>query len=411
MKETSKVVITGIGIVSPLGIGKKQFWKSLVEGKSAAGKISCFDASTYPTQFAGEAREFDPIIFMPHKEARRLDRSSQMILAAALMAVEDSRIVFGSETSRVGVFTGTAIGGQAWAFEQYEIFKEKGIKRINPFTAITTFPNATSAQISFRFGLKGPSDTISSGCVSSTVALGYAYDSVRSGRLDIAVVGGVEAPLHPAIFGAYCAARVMTSDDSGGCVPRPFDINRDGILLSEGAGVLICESLEHAILRNARIYAELGGWSHNADNYHLMMMNPDGRQSLHSMQDAVRNAGLSVEEIELVQAHAPGSVADDVTEATALRLLLGDRASVVPTVAIKSMLGHTQGACGVLEAAAATLAIAKGIVPASIHCDNPDPRCPVRVNRDVLFSKARSVLLNTFGFGGKAASVVLLSLN
>ena len=412
MNKNQKAVITGIGIVSPIGIGKKNYWRSLVEGKSAARKISGFDASSYPTQVAGEIPDFDPIDFISHKDARRLDRSSQMILAAAIMAVEDSQIAFVPESRREGVFTGTAVGGQAWAFRQYEIFKEKGMKRINPFTAITTFPNATSSQISFKFGLKGPSDTISSGCVSSTVALGYALDSIRAGQLEVAVVGGTEAPLLPGIFGAYCAARVMTTkNDQPNRVPRPFDVQRDGIVLSEGAAVLICESLDHASRRDARIYAEIAGWCHNADNYSLMMMNPNGRQSRAVMQGAIANAGIAVEEVDYVQAHASGTVADDMTEARSLQCILGDRIDSVPVVSIKSMLGHTQGACGAMEIAAAALTMHKNIIPRTINCENLDPRCMLRINRETLLkSEVRGVLVNTFGFGGKNASVVLKAL-
>lgn len=412
MNTNQKVVITGIGIVSPIGIGKRKFWQSLLEGKSGASKISRFDASSYPTQVAGEILDFDPVDFIPHKDARRLDRSSQMILAAAIMAVEDSQLAFETESRRVGVFTGTAVGGQAWAFGQYEVFREKGIKRINPFTALTTFPNASSSQISFKFGLKGPSDTISSGCVSSTVALGYALESIRTGQLEVALVGGTEAPLHPGIFGAYCAARVMTTNNAEPSrVPRPFDIQRDGILLSEGATVLICESLEHARHRSARIYAEIAGWCHNADDYSLMMMNPNGVQSRAVMEGAILNAGITVEEIDYVQAHASGALADDMTEAIALHHVLGDRTDDVPVVSIKSMLGHTQGACGAFEIAAAALTMHKNLIPRSINCENPDPACTVRVNRETpLKIKVRSLLLNTFGFGGKNASIILRAL-
>ena len=241
-----RVVITGVGIVSPIGIGKSDFWNSLVSGRSGIRRISTFNPTSYPTQVAGEIREFDPIAFLSHKEARRMDRSSQMILAASQMAREDAALNLSDEQlDRIGVFTGTAIGGQGWALREYGVFIEKGLSRLNPFTAISTFPNASSAQISRRFGLLGPSVTISSGCVSSTLALGYAVDNIRLGRINCAFVGGTEAPLEPGIFAAYCAARVMTSEIEVPCsVPKPFDVRRDGIVLSEGAGVLVCESLE-----------------------------------------------------------------------------------------------------------------------------------------------------------------------
>jgi len=409
MSDKRRLVITGIGVVSPLGVGKKTFWNALLEGQCGTKRISSFDVSTYPTQVAGEIRDFDPVDFMSHKDARRMDRSSQMILAAAMMAAEDAEIEFRVDMSRVGVFTGTAIGGQAWAFREYDIFREKGIKRINPFTAISTFPNASSAHISFKFGCKGPSDTVSSGCVSGAVALGYALDNLRAGRIDVAFVGGTEAPLDPGIFGAYCAARVMTTEmENPSRVPRPFDVQRDGIVLSEGAAVLICETLEHATERGAREYAEIAGWSHNADPYSMMMMNPNGAQAKAVIHAAIQDAQTSLDEIDYIQAHASGTVADDMTEAAVLEDVFGVRIETIPVVSVKSMIGHTQGACGVIETAAAVLSIYKRVILRSVNCDTLDPNCRLRINRgQPVNAHIHAMLLNTFGFGGKNSSIVL----
>jgi 3-oxoacyl-[acyl-carrier-protein] synthase II len=414
MKSRIRVAVTGVGVVSPIGIGKKDYWKGLVDGSSGTKRISFFEASTYPTQVAGEISNFDPIDYLPMKEARRMDRSSQMIMASALMALEDSRLNLDAEDlSRFGVFTGTAVGGQGWAFREYEIFKEKGVKRINPFTAISTFPNATSAHVSLKLGIKGPSDTISSGCVSSTVALGYAVDNIRLGRLDVAFVGGTEAPIEPAIFGAYCAAHVMTSQN---CVPtkapRPFDLRRDGIVLSEGAAVLVCENLEHAERRGARIYAEVAGWSHNCDAYHMILMNPEATQPARVIQEALSDAGLTINELDYVQAHGAGTVTGDKVEARALQLVLGEAVPKTPVVSLKSMLGHTQGACGAIESVAAVLSIHKGMIPRSINCDAVDPECRLAINEErALVKTIRAVLMNTFGFGGKNASLVFRNLS
>jgi 3-oxoacyl-[acyl-carrier-protein] synthase II len=409
MKSRIRVVVTGVGVVSPIGVGKRAYWKALLDGSSGAKKISSFEASTYPTQVAGEISDFDPSDYLPIKEARRMDRSSQMIVASALMALEDSRLNLDAEDlSRFGVFTGTAVGGQGWAFREYEIFKEKGLKRINPFTVISTFPNATSAQVSLKLGIKGPSDTISSGCVSSTVALGYALDNIRLGRLDVALVGGTEAPIEPAVFGAYCAARVMTSQN---CVPtkapRPFDLQRDGIVLSEGAAVLTCENLEHAERRGARIYAEVAGWSHNCDAYHMILMNPEATQPARVIQEALSDADLTVHDLDYVQAHAAGTVIGDKIEARALQLVLGEAIPKIPVVSLKSMLGHTQGACGAIESVAAVLSIKKGMILRSINCDSIDPECSLAVNREGATRRSiGALLMNTFGFGGKNAAVV-----
>ena len=414
MEQRARVVITGVGVVSPIGIGKQAFWNGLIEGRSGTKTVSSFEVSSYPTRVAGEITDFDPSDYLPFKQARKMDRSAQMILAACLMALQDSKINLTTEDlSRFGVFTGTAIGGQGWAFREYEVFKEKGLRRINPFTAISTFPNASSAQISLKLGIKGPSDTNSSGCVSSTVALGYAADNIRLGRIDVAFVGGTEAPIQPAIFGAYCAARVMTSDvGSPNKVPRPFDVKRDGIVLSEGAAVLVCERLERALERGARIYAELAGWSQNCDSYHMILMNPDGVQAARVIQGALSDSGLTIDDIDYVQAHAAGTVAGDKIEAHVLRWVFGESVATIPVVALKSMLGHTQGACGAIESVAAVLSVHRGIIPPSINCDSIDPECALAINREKAVNRSiRGMLVNTFGFGGKNASIVFQSLS
>jgi 3-oxoacyl-[acyl-carrier-protein] synthase II len=410
---TKDVVVTGVGVVSSVGIGKDAFWNSIRCGKSGISKIESFDSGTYPTQVAGEVRGFDPVEFMSHKEARRMDRSSQMIVAATQMALRDASIDLANEDrGRIGVFTGTAVGGQGWAFREYAVFQEKGLSRINPFTAISTFPNASSAQISGKLGLVGPSVTISSGCVSSSLAVGFAVDYLRLGRIDVAIIGGTEAPLEPGIFGAYCAARVMTTqNDKPSRVPKPFDIRRDGIVLSEGSGVIICESLQHAITRRARVYAKVGGWAHTSDSSNMMMINPDGVQGERALQSAILESGLHPNEIDLVFAHAAGAKMDDKTEVEILRTLLGESLSEIPVTALKSMFGHTQGACGVIESAAAVLSIYEGFVPPTINCESIDPACSILVNRDVPQQKdIKAVLLNNFGFGGKYVAIVFSRL-
>jgi len=408
-----RVVITGVGVVSPIGIGKNDFWDALVSGRSGIRRISAFDTSSYPTQVAGEIPEFDPITFLSHKEARRMDRSSQMILAASQMANEDAGLkLCNEEMDKIGVFTGTAIGGQGWALREYRVFAEKGLSRLNPFTAISTFPNASSAQISGKFGFVGPSVTISSGCVSSTLALGYAVDNIRLGRINCAFVGGTEAPLEPGIFAAYCAARVMTSEkEAPNSVPKPFDLRRDGIVLSEGAGVIVCESLDHAIRRGARIYAEVCDWAHTTDSTTMTMINPNGLQAEAVIRQAIAGSGRTVDSIGLVLAHAAGSKADDKTEIRVLQSVFGDLLNSVPVTSAKSMLGHTQGACGAIEGIAAILSIANGVVCPTINCDLIDPECRANIVRGNSFmTHLETVLMNTFGFGGKNVSVLFQSL-
>jgi 3-oxoacyl-[acyl-carrier-protein] synthase II len=332
-----------------------------------------------------------------------------MILAASQMAHEDASLKLGVEQlDRVGVFTGTAIGGQGWALREYGVFLEKGLSRLNPFTAISTFPNASSAQISRKFGFVGPSITVSSGCVSSTLALGYAVDNIRLGRIDCAFVGGTEAPLEPGIFAAYCAARVMTSEkETPDSVPKPFDQRRDGIVLSEGAGVIVCESLDHAIRRGARIYAEVCDWAHTSDSANMMMINPDGKRAEAAIRQAVATSLPVVGHIGMVLAHAAGSKADDKTEIRVLQSVFGNLLNSIPVTSAKSMLGHSQGACGAIESIIATLSIFNGVVCPTINCDSIDPECHANIVRNsALITPLNSVLMNTFGFGGKNVSVV-----
>jgi len=409
-----RIVVTGIGVVSPIGIGKNEFWTSLVLGRSGIRRISRFDAASYPTQVAGEIPEFDPQTFLSHKEARRMDRSSQMILAASQMAYEDAALnLSDQQLDKVGVFTGTAIGGQGWALREYAVFVEKGLSRLNPFTAISTFPNASSALISGKFGFSGPSVTISSGCVSSTLALGYAVDNIRLGRINCAFVGGTEAPLEPGVFAAYCAARVMTPEkEMPQAVPKPFDIHRDGIVLSEGAGVFICESLDHALRRGARIYAEVCSWAHTSDSRSMMMINPDGVQAQAAIRKAIAGSYGGIDRIGMILAHAAGTKADDKTEIQTLHSVFGHLMSSIPVTAAKSMLGHTQGASGALESIVAILSIANSVVCPTINCDIVDPECDANIVREkFVIAPIQSALMNTFGFGGKNVSVVFQRLD
>jgi len=410
MNKQRRVVITGLGVIAPNGIGKDAFWEAIKTGKSGINKISSFDISSYPTQVAGEIKNFDPTDYLSPKKARRMDKSSQLGVAAALMAVRDANLEIDKENiARIGVLTGTAVGGQGWAFEQYSIFLEKGFKRINPFTATATFPNAASAQISIELGVTGSSDTISSGCASSAAAIGYAFNNIRDKRVDIMIVGGTEAIINPAIFGTFCAVRIMsTLNREPIMTPRPFDKMRDGIVLGDGAGMLILEDAEHAIKRGAHIYAEIMGWGATCDAYHMMTRRPDGKEAMRAILLALKEANLEPEDISYVKMHGDGSVLNDKIETFIVKEVFGKHAYKIPMSSLKSMIGHTQGACGAIETVACALAINNNLIPPTINYEYPDPECDLDyVPNEARESEIDATLVNTFGFGGKNVALIL----
>jgi len=407
---TNQVAITGIGVIAPNGVGKEEFWNSLIAGKTGIRRITSFDPSPFPCTVAGEIPSFNPTQFMDAKKARRFDRFVQLALAATKMAVSDADIELEKMNSdEIGVSCGTATAGQGWVFQQYEIFKEKGYKKLNPFTAASTFPNASSSIISMEFGVHGPSVTFSSGCASGAEAIGYAMDSIRMGRANTMIVCASEALLYPPIFGSYCATRLLTKlNGDPVTTPRPFDKNRDGIVLSEGSAALILENLETAKMRRAKIYAELVGYGETCDAYHPIAQDPSGEQLHKAMALAIKEARVTVQQIDYIKLHGTGDINADIVETKAIKSLFGDYAKKIPMSSIKSMIGHCQGACAPIEVAASALAIQNGIIPPTINYTEPDPECDL----DYCPNKAREAtvkfaLANTFGFGGKNVSIVL----
>ena len=409
MTELSHVVITGLGVLAPNGLGKDRFWESLERGVSGIRRISRFDPSEFPVQVGGEITGFQASEFLDYKKARRLDRSTQLAIAAAKMAIEDSRLDLTKEDRReVGVMAGTAIGGQEWDFEQYDIFKTKGLDRANPFTAINTFPNACSSHVSIEFQVTGPSDTISSGCSSGAAAIGYAYDCLRYGRAQTIIVVGTDAPLNPPVFGAFCIARVLSRNSGSTNIPKPFDKHRDGIVIAEGAGALILENLDHALRRQAHIYAEVLGWASSCDAYHMMNSEPNGEQLALAIQKALKMAGLESHEVDYVKAHGDGSISHDNSETKAIKASLGEQSRKIPVSSIKSMIGHTQGASGVIEVVGCALAIEKSTVPPTINYSEADPECDLDyVPNHARPQKIDVAICNTLGFGGKNVVILL----
>lgn len=408
--QKRRVVVTGLGVIAPNGIGKEEFWDRISNGVSGINLITRFDTTSFPTKVAGEVRNFDPLKYLDHKLSRRIDRFVQLALSSAKMAIDDSGISLTKENpNKVGVTVGTATAGQGWVFTQYEIFREKGYKRLNPFTAASTFPNAASAQISIEFGINGPSDTISSGCASSSTAIGYATELIRSGKTDIMFAGGAEALLYAPIFGTYCAARIMSTLDI--CTPRPFDKERNGIVLSEGAAMLILEELGHALNRKANIYAEIAGWGTTCDGSNMMAMREDGREAANAIRFALNDAGLTTKDIDYIKAHGSGAMLDDRIETKVIKDVFGEDAYKIPVSSLKSMIGHTQGACGAIESVASVLALLHNIIPPTINHETADPECDLDyVLNQKRKSRLDTILMNTFGFGGKNVAIIIKNL-
>ena len=408
------VVITGIGVIAPNGVGTKEFSEALSLGRSGIAPIEAFDCSKYPTKYAAEVRNFKVEQFIEPKKAKRLDRFAQFGLASARMAIEDSLLEIDHiDKSKIGVLMGSAVGGQGWAFDQFLILQAHGYKKLNPFTAASTFPNALSSCISMEFGFTGISETVSTGCASSSIAMGHAFDFIKSGVLDIAITGGAEALIQEPIFASFCRSRVLSElnafDKNLILTPRPFDLKRDGTLLGEGGGVLVFESYDHARSRRAHIYGEVLGWFSNCDAFHPIAHDPSGSVLAACVIQAVKNADLEISDIDYIKGHGVGDKGLDLAETNAYKLAFGELAKKIPISSIKSMIGHTQGACGAIEMVALTLSLNSSIVYPTINYEEPDPECDLNYtpNRSVKMDRYDHALNVITGFGGKNACIVI----
>lgn len=403
-----RVVITGLGIISPIGIGKEAFWHSLVAGRSGIKRITRFDASQYPCQVAGEVSDFDPLDYISEKEADRMERSTQFAVAAEKMAVKDAQLhVDREDPKRIGVSIGTTIGGAGFSYEQHLTFLKKGPMKIHPYTASITWPNACSTLVSLDLKAEGPSETISNACVSSSDAIFHGMELIRAGEMDLVVSGGAESPLFPMFYSAFCLSKIVSNKNSGNMkVPRPFDAHRDGTVMGEGAGVLILENLEHALERDAPIYGEITGYGITCDASH--MVRPDYKGISRAMQIALEEAGLSPEDIDYIHATGSGTRLGDITETIAIKDALGRHAYRIPVSSIKSMVGHMMGAAGAIEVAACVLALVEGVIPPTINYEYSDPDCDLDyVPNKSRVARIHTALANCFGFGGKNTAAVV----
>ena len=404
-----RVVITGVGIVSPLGLDVSATWQGLIAGRPGVGLITLFDASAFDVKIAAEVKGFDPLQYVDRKRARRMDRFTQFAIAASLEAVENSHLRIDSSNGyEVGVIIGNGMGGLTTLSEQFRVLYSEGNSRISPFLIPTMIPDMASGEVSIQLGAKGPNYSVSSACASGAHAIGDAFTIIKQGYAQVMLAGGSEAVIIPIVIAGFSAMRALSSRNAAPSkASRPFDAERDGFVVGEGAAILVMESLEFALRRGAPILAEMVGYGATADAYHVAQLNGDGESVERAMLLGLRRANLKPESIDYISAHGTSTRLNDATETKAIKSLFGEYAYKVPVSSIKSMMGHTIGAAGAIEAVVSVLTIQNSIIPPTINLDNPDPECDLDyVPKVARQRKVRTVLSNSFGFGGHNASLV-----
>ncbi|MFQ5677943.1 MAG: beta-ketoacyl-ACP synthase II [Gemmatimonadota bacterium] len=412
MTESRRVVVTGIGLVTPIGVDRESTWSALLEGRSGAGPITHFDPSKQDVRFACEVKGFDPELSMERKEARRADRFVQYAMAAAQEAVEQAGVesaLAELAPDRVGVIVGSGIGGLTTLEAQHIRMLERGPDRVSPFFIPMFIADMAAGLISMRYGAQGPNYCTVSACSSSAHALGLSYRSIRSGECDVMIAGGTEATITPLCVAGFASMKALSrrNDDPRGA-SRPFDRQRDGFVLGEGSGIVILESLAHAEARGATVIAELSGFGQSADAYHITAPAPRGAGAQLAMREALADAGAEPEEVGYINAHGTSTPANDVTETEAVKAVFGEHAYRLLVSSTKSMTGHTLGAAGGLEMAVSALVCERGVVPPTINLEEPDPECDLDyVPGSPISREIRCALSNSFGFGGHNVSLLL----
>jgi 3-oxoacyl-[acyl-carrier-protein] synthase II len=405
-----RVVVTGMGALTPLGLTVDEYWQGLIEGRSGIDRITRCDASELTCKIAGEVKGFEPRDYMDHKEARRMARFSQLVVAASKAALEDSGLNLAREKpERMGVLVGNGIGGFPEVEEGFHIIGQKGAMRLNPFFMPVILPNMAAGQISMIFGLKGFSSTITTACAAATQAIGDAVEVIRQNKADIMVAGGTEAAITPIGVAGFCVMKALSSrNDEPTKASRPFDAKRDGFVPAEGAGALILESLEHAQRRGARIYAEIAGVGITSDAYHVTAPDSEGDGAMRAMSLAIEDSGLKPSDIDYINAHGTSTPINDPIETLAIKRLFGEHAQKVCISSTKSMIGHLLGGSGAVEAIACIKAITDGIIHPTINQEYPDPDCDLDYVPNVARTKeVNAALSNSFGFGGQNACLVI----
>ena len=404
-----RVVVTGLGLISPLGTGTEKNWQALLRGESGIAALTRFDVTRYTTRFGGEVKDFDPLLFIDRKDVRKMDPFIRFAVAAAYLAVEDSGIPLGDlQSDRAGTYVGSGIGGLGSIEENLKVLWEKGPDRVSPFFLIQTIINEASGQISIRYGAKGPNCANATACSTGTHAIGDSFRMIARGEADIMIAGGAEAPLTPLSLAGFTAIKALSErNDEPARASRPFDARRDGFVMGEGAGVVIVEELGRALRREARIYAEIVGYGMTSDAYHVAAPAPDGDGAVRVMRRAIEDAGVRPEDVQYINAHGTSTPFNDKTETMAIKKVFGEHASRLAVNSTKSMTGHLLGAAGGLEAGVTALCLFHQIMPPTINYEFPDPECDL----DYVPNASRKAeiihgLSNSFGFGGTNGSLL-----
>ncbi|HXG37675.1 MAG TPA: beta-ketoacyl-ACP synthase II [Bacteroidota bacterium] len=409
--QQRRVVVTGMGVITPIGLTLEEYWNNLLAGKSGAGPITYFDASAYDTRFACEVKGFDPLNYMDRKLAQRCDPFTQYALAAAEMAIKDSGLNLEQEDrERIGVIVGSGIGGM-WTYhrQQETLWQSNGPHRISPFFIPMMIADIAPGRISMRYGLKGPNYATTSACATSSHSIGDAFILIQRGDADVMITGGAEAAISPMGIGGFNAMKALsTRNDAPEKASRPFDKQRDGFVMGEGAGILVLEEYGHAVKRGARIYAEIAGIGFTADAHHITEPAPGGEGAVRSMRMAIRDAGLQPEEVQYINTHGTSTPVGDKSETAAIKTVFGEHAYKMAINSTKSMIGHLLGAAGAVEAIATILSVQRNKVHPTINQEEPDPECDLNyIPNKAQDWEINAAISNTFGFGGHNASLLV----
>ncbi len=410
MNQKRRVVVTGIGALTPIGHGRSGLWSGVLREESAVRAITRFDATEFRSRIAAEINDFDPATFVGHKKVRRLDRFSQFSIAAALLALEDARLPTSALGDQVGIYLGSALGGIAFAENEHTAFVHGGLRSVNPLLALSVFGGASATNVAMEVGATGPTISNANSCASGAIAIGEGYRAILCGEVDVAIAGGVEAPLAPLTFGAFSQIKAMsTRNDDPATASRPFDRDRDGFVMAEGAAVLILEERERAIARGANVMAEVVGYGTSNDAYHMTAPLPTGAQAARAMRMALAEAGITPAEVGYINAHGSSTPLNDTTETLAIKLALGEEvAHRVPISGTKGLHGHALGATGAIEAAITALCLSHGTLPPTANLQVPGAGCDLSyIMGAPQFVNVEHALSNSFGFGGINACLAL----
>jgi 3-oxoacyl-[acyl-carrier-protein] synthase II len=406
---TRRVVVTGVGMVTPLGTGVRNNWEAACAGRSGIGPVTKFDASDFPSQIAGEVKDFHPEDFMDKQQIRRFDVFIHYAVASARMAMEDSGLKIDEVGAhRVGCITGSGLGGLAMLEHYHSVLLEKGPRKISPFFIPGIIANMAPGQIAIEFGAKGPNLSIETACAASAHAVGEAFRFIREGIADAMITGGAEAVVTPLALGGFCSMRALsTRNNEPQKASRPFDLNRDGFVMGEGAGILVLEALERAVKRGAKIYAEVAGYGLSGDAYHVSAPDPEGEGAISCMKMALDYAGLKPEDVDYINAHGTSTKLNDASECKAIKAVFGDHARKLAISSTKSMTGHLLGGAGGVEAIFTVLTLKHGLIPPTINYETVDPDCDLDCVPNVARkAEIRAAMSNSFGFGGTNATLL-----